>query len=80
MSHDRPDITEILATLKEFASGVASRTQGSERYDALCAAFLLDVVKREMECVADQNAGQSQRLTEITGQSGELEELYAAFC
>lgn len=80
MSHDRPDIPEILVTLKEFTRGVADKTQGSERYDALCAGFLVDVVKRELACVEAQDKSQAQRLTAITGQSGEIEQLYEAFC
>ena len=80
MSHDRPDITEILTTVKEFARGVAEKSEGKERYDALCAAFLVEVVSRELATVACQDKEQTERLTEITGQSAELEDLYGQFC
>ena len=47
MSQDSPSIEEILITLKEFADDVAARSEGAERYDALCAGFLAEVVRRE---------------------------------
>lgn len=55
---DRPDIPEILKTVAEFLGGVADRASGSERYNALCAVFLLQVVERELATGADTVARQ----------------------
>lgn len=79
MSQDNPDIQEILTTVREFAEGVASRTQGGERYDALCAAFLTDVVKRELQVGEQQDAAQQVRLQSLLGSSGDLSQLYREF-
>ncbi|MBV1932839.1 MAG: hypothetical protein KUG71_14115 [Porticoccaceae bacterium] len=58
MSQDNPDIQEILTTVKEFAEGVAGRSSGAERYDALCAAFLMGVVQRELNLGGQQDDDQ----------------------
>ena len=79
MSQDNPDIHEILTTVREFAEGVASRTQGAERYDALCAAFLMGVVQRELNLGEQQDEAQQARLQALLGCSGDLIELYRDF-
>jgi hypothetical protein len=80
LTQDRPDIPEILKTVAEFISGVAGRSSGGERYNALCAVFLLKVVEREL--AADTLAAQSQmrELARLTGAEPSVTEPYAAFC
>ncbi len=80
LTQDRPDIPEILKTVAEFIDGVASRSSGGERYNALCAVFLLKVVEREL--AADTLAAQSQmrELARLTGAEPSVTEPYAAFC
>jgi hypothetical protein len=80
MTQDRPDIAEILRTLGEFARGVAARSAGRERYDALCAAFLADLVGRELAAGEVPARRQRAALRELLGAEPDPERPYAAFC
>ncbi len=87
LSQDSPTIEEILVTVKEFAEGVASRSAGAERYDALCAAFLLGVVQRELRLGTQQDEEQIAALNKLVarGESGgsserSITDLYKGFC
>ena len=79
MSQDNPSIEEILTTVKEFAQGVAQRSSGAERYDALCAAFLMGVVQRELDIGERQDDEQLNQLQDMLGTSDDLAELYNKF-
>ena len=79
MTQDRPDIQEILTTVAEFARGVAARSEGGERYDALCAAFLVEVAKRELNAGDNPERRQRAQLNALTGTPPGTD-LYAAFC
>ena len=79
MSQDNPSIEEILTTVKEFAQGVAQRSTGAERYDALCAAFLMGVVQRELDIGERQDDEQLNQLQDMLGMSDDLTELYSKF-
>ena len=80
MTQDRPDIAEILRTVREFAQGVAARTSGSERYDALCAAFLLEVVGRELAAGGGSARRQAELLRELLGAEPDPRQPYRDFC
>lgn len=80
MTQDRPDIAEILRTVREFAQGVAARTSGSERYDALCAAFLLEVVGRELAAGDGPARRQAEQLRELLGGKPDPRQPYRDFC
>ena len=80
MSQDKPDIKEILVTVKELLEGIANKSKGSERYDALCGAFLLSVVDRELDFGARQDESQSGELQQLLGREGSLSDLYQQFC
>lgn len=79
MSQDNPGIEEILITVKEFAEGVARRSSGAERYDALCAAFLMGVVQRELDLGEQQDDNQLAQLQHLVGKPDDLAELYRLF-
>jgi hypothetical protein len=79
MTQDRPDVQDILVTVAEFARAVAAKSEGGERYDALCAAFLLDVVRRELVAGDDPERRQRARLTTLLGTTAGGK-LYADFC
>ncbi|MGK2913125.1 MAG: DUF6285 domain-containing protein [Porticoccaceae bacterium] len=70
---------DILGTVAEFARGVAARSEGGERYDALCAAFLLDVVRRELIAGDGPERRQREQLGTLTGTPAGGH-LYADFC
>jgi len=80
LSQDKPDIKEILVTVKELLEGIANKSKGSERYDALCGAFLLSVVDRELDFGARQDESQSGELQQLLGREGSLSDLYQQFC
>lgn len=79
MTQDRPDLQEILTTVAEFARGVAARSEGGERYDALCAAFLMEVAKRELTVGDLAERRQRKQLNALTGMPPGTD-LYADFC
>jgi hypothetical protein len=79
LSQDQPDIEEILTTVREFAENVARRSSGAERYDALCAAFLMGVVQRELDLGERQDARQLTQLQGLIDGQGNLAELYKVF-
>lgn len=79
MSQDQPDIDEILTTVRDFAESVARRSSGAERYDALCAAFLMGVVQRELHLGGQQDARQLAQLQDLISSDGDLKELYQTF-
>lgn len=80
MTQDRPDIAEILRTVREFAQGVAARTCGRERYDALCAAFLLEVAGRELAAGDGPARHQVAQLRELLGGEPDPRQPYRDFC
>ena len=80
LTQDGPDIPEILKTVTEFINGVADRGSGSERYNALCAVFLLKVVERELAAGSVAAQSQMHELARLTGETPSVTEPYAAFC
>ncbi|MGB5146416.1 MAG: DUF6285 domain-containing protein [Porticoccaceae bacterium] len=80
LTQDGPDIPEILKTVAEFINGVAGRSSGSERYNALCAVFLLKVVERELAAGTLAAQRQMRELARLTGEEPSMTEPYAAFC
>lgn len=80
LTQDRPDIPEILRTVAEFIHGVADRGSGSERYNALCAVFLLKVVERELAAGTLAAQSQMREVARLTGEAPSATEPYAAFC
>jgi hypothetical protein len=81
ITQDQPDVAEILRTVAEFARGVAARSAGSERYDALCAAFLVEVVGRELAAGEAPAQRQQAALRELLGSPGDQPApSYGEFC
>ena len=48
MAHDWPSLPELVITVREYIDDLTPRLQGMDRYHALCALQLLDVVMREL--------------------------------
>lgn len=80
MTQDRPDLPEIFRTLGEFARGVAARTSGAERYEALCALFLLEVAARELAAGDAPVRRQAVRLRELLDGEPDERQPYRDFC
>lgn len=80
ITQDQPDIAEILRTVAEFARGVAARSSGSERYDALCAAFLVEVVGRELAAGTEPLLRQQAALHALLGAAPDVAQPYGEFC
>ncbi len=80
LSQDKPDIKEILITVKQLLESIANKSKGSERYDALCGAFLIGVVDRELDYGEPQNERQSRELQILLGREGSIHDLYQQFC
>lgn len=56
MSHqDPPSLDDLLVTVREFVNEIAPQLAGRDRYHALCAAFLLDIARRELAQGADDS-------------------------
>jgi len=80
LSQDKPDIKEILVTVKELLESIANKSKGGERYDALCGAFLLGVADRELDFGERQDESQNGELQQLLGREGSLRDLYQQFC
>ena len=48
MAHDQPDVPDLIETVRELVDGLTSKLSGQERYHALCAVYLLEIVAREL--------------------------------
>lgn len=48
MPHDKPDLHELVRTVREFIEGVSPRLDGLDRYHAMCAVYLLEIAQREL--------------------------------
>jgi hypothetical protein len=80
VSQDKPDIKEILVTVKQLLESIANKSKGGDRYDALCGAFLLGVVDRELDFGERQDESQRVELQALLARKGSLSDLYQQFC
>jgi acetoacetate decarboxylase len=48
MPHDPPELPELINTVLEFVDGIAPKLDAQDRYHALCAGYLLEIVLREL--------------------------------
>lgn len=76
MSRNWPNVDEMLGTVDEFLATITDRLDERERYDALCARYLLDVARRERADGAEFDAEELLALETFMGTSGTLDELY----
>ncbi len=75
MSRNAPDADEIIRTVDEFVARIADRTDGNERYDALCARYLLAVLQRELAGGAQIDRTEHKRLEVFLGETGATDDL-----
>ncbi len=76
MSRNWPTVDEIMATVDELLETIVDRLDERDRYDALCARYLLDVGRRELAVGKVLDAQELRELQSFTGESGSLEELH----
>ena len=75
MSRNWPAVDEIMTTVDEFLGAIVNRLDGRDRYDALCARYLLDVARRELSGGAEIDARELNMLEAFLEESGSLKEL-----
>ena len=67
MAHDWPDVPEMVRTAREFIEAVTPQLKGLERYHALCAAYLLEIVLRELGEWQPLETADDARLRDLAG-------------
>ncbi|HCU89834.1 MAG TPA: hypothetical protein DGR97_07820 [Gammaproteobacteria bacterium] len=75
MSRDWPAVDEIIRTVEEFLGAIANQLDGRDRYDALCARYLLNVARRELSEGAEIDERELNMLEAFLEESGSLKEL-----
>jgi hypothetical protein len=64
--HDRPDITELVTSVREFLEGdVAEATEGRLRFHARVAANVLGMVERELSLGPEQQRDHAAALARL---------------
>lgn len=72
MAHDWPSLPELVNTVREYIDDLTPRLQGMDRYHALCAVQLLDVVTRELQEWTPQETHDDARLRALGGFGAEV--------
>ena len=67
MPHDSPNVDELVRTAQEFITSITPSLAGEERYQALCATYLLDIVRRELPEWAPIETADDRRLQALLG-------------
>jgi len=77
MSQDLPRLPDLLRTVREFVDEITPQLDGRDRYHAMCAAYLLDVVQRELALGPRLDAEEKSMLAHFIGMDTDLEHGYA---
>ncbi|MBI4694719.1 MAG: hypothetical protein HY749_11935 [Gammaproteobacteria bacterium] len=80
MLQDRPDVPEILKSVREFITGVLDKLDDQERYHALCANYLLNIVEREFAIGGAIDDAAAAKLRAFLGVDAPLPELSKRLC
>jgi hypothetical protein len=67
MSQHRPDVDNILATVREFIDSCAPHLDGEMRYHAQVSSYLLGICARELRLGPAHDANQRDRLAALLG-------------
>ncbi len=79
MAQDRPTAGELLEAVREFLDReVRPRLDGQPAFHARVAANVLAIVERELELAPGFDAAEAERLRDMLGRGGALEDLNAA--
>lgn len=75
---DRPDLSEILRTAREYVARVApSLADASDRHEGRIVAYLLDMAGRELATGAERMAAHRSALAALLGEDAAIPELRA---
>lgn len=77
MSQDLPNVPDLLLTVREFIEEITPQLDGRDRYHALCANYLLDIVRRELALGPALDADEHSMLAHFIGMDTDLEHGYA---
>jgi hypothetical protein len=79
MAQDRPTARELLEAVREFLDReVRPRLDGQPAFHTRVAANVLAIVERELEMAPGFDAAEAERLRDMLGRDGALEDLNAA--
>jgi hypothetical protein len=78
MSQHRPDIGNILRTVRGFLDACAAQLAGEPRYHAQVCAYLLAIAEREIALAPGFDAAERSRLAALLGHDGTPEALNTA--
>lgn len=77
MSQDLPKLPDLLRTVREFVDEITPQLDGRDKYHALCASYLLDIVMRELSLGPAIDEDEKSMLTHFIGMETDLEHGYA---
>ncbi|MEM7467249.1 MAG: DUF6285 domain-containing protein [Pseudomonadota bacterium] len=80
MAQDNPNISELVATAREFIESIVSNLDGQSRYHALCSAFLLEVVERELVNWQSVETIDDKNLRNLLGEDVPHKDLLSRLC
>ncbi len=69
MSHDLPELRDILRVVREFIDHVTDSVPAKDRYHALCCSYLLGIADRELAQAAQSTPSTAGRLRQFLGAS-----------
>lgn len=79
--HDQPTTTELIRAVRDFIQNEAeSELKGRKLFLSRVAANALDIVARQIESESEQNARELERLHQLLGHEGTLDELNRELC
>ncbi len=75
MGQDRPDASNLLATVCAFLESLEPSLEGEARFHTRVSVHLLEIVRRELEQGAEADRVEREGLETLLGHPGELEAL-----
>jgi len=75
MAQYRPEVGDVLATVREFLEQAAPALAGETRYHAQVAAYLLGICERELQQGPEQAAAERARLAAFLQTDAPVESL-----
>ena len=77
MSQDLPALPDLLRTVREFVDEITPQLDGRDKYHALCASYLLEIVMREMALGPAMDEDEKSMLAHFIGIDAPLDHGYA---